>query len=63
MQRHYGKDLAGMKDPETGKFDATRLGWARNGRYLGQSITMTIDNLSFDASSMTAFWLGFSKGL
>lgn len=52
-----------MKDPETGKFDATRLGWARNGRYLGQSITMTIDNLSFDASSMTAFWLGFSKGL
>lgn len=63
MQRHYGKDLAGMFDPTTGQFDAKRLGWARHGRYLGESITLSIDSLTFDASNMTAFWLGTAKGL
>ena len=63
MQRHYGKDLAGMHDPATGKLDVKRLGWQRNGRHLGQSITLTLENLSFDGSSNTAYWLGFAKGL
>mmetsp|Transcript_11827 Transcript_11827/g.15024 ORF Transcript_11827/g.15024 Transcript_11827/m.15024 type:complete len:228 (+) Transcript_11827:18-701(+) len=63
MERHYGRGLVGMNDPVTGKFDASRLGWAHHGRRLGESITMTLNNLSFDASTLTAFWLGASKGL
>ena len=63
MERHYGKDLAGMKDPKTGKFDVSRLGWAKHGRRLGESITMTINSMSFDASTASAYWMGASKGL
>ena len=63
MQRHYGKDLAGMFNPVTGKYDPSRVGWARHGRILGESMTLSIDSLSFDGTSATAFWLGAAKGL
>lgn len=63
MERHYGKGLVGMFDPETGKFDPNRLGWAKHGRKLGGSITVQLGDLTFDASTGTAFLLGASKGL
>ena len=62
MERHYGRGFVGMFD-ENGKLKHKELGWARHGRRLGESITMTLDALSFDASTMNAFFLGAAKGL
>ena len=62
MERHYGRGFVGMFD-ENGKLDSSKLGWQRHGRRLGESITMTLENLSFDASTWNAFFLGSAKGL
>ena len=62
MERHYGRGYQGMFD-SNGKLDSSKLGWQRHGRRLGESITMTLDNLSFDASTFNAFMLGAAKGL
>lgn len=63
MERVYGKGLVGMFNPETGKFDPSRLGWAKHGRRLGASITVQIGSKTFDATTGTAFMLGAAKGL
>lgn len=63
MERVYGKGLAGMFNPQTGKFDISRLGWAHHGRKLGASMTIQLGDLTFDASSGNAFVLGAAKGM
>ena len=68
LGRTYGKGLVGMKDPETGKVDPRRFGWDNrklNGAPMGSSISVTIPGTSLvvDASTQSAFALGFATGM
>ena len=66
MERTYGKGLVGMINPETGRMDPERFGWdnrTTGGRKMGETISRTIaDGTTIDASTMTAWTLGFVKG-
>jgi hypothetical protein len=67
MERTYGKGLVGMKDPLSGQVDPARFGWdnrVTGGAPLGSSIVVAITKeLSIDASTVFAYWLGFVKGM
>ena len=67
MERVYGKGLVGMKDPETGRIDPGRMGWdnrVTGGAPLGSQINVTVaPGVTIDASSVTAYWLGFVDGM
>ena len=67
LERVYGKGLIGMHDPVTGRPDPTRMGWdnrATGGRRLGSSIQVTIaPGNTIDATTATAYWLGFVEGM
>ena len=76
LERVYGKGLVGMINEKTGRVDATRFGWdnrvtggarmgsGRKAGLVAQTISRTImPGLTIDASTSSAFWLGFSKGL
>ena len=62
MERHYGKGLTGMFHPETGRFDMNRVGWAQHGRRLGESISIEIAGINFDATTTFAMLLGAAQG-
>ena len=75
LERVYGKGLVGMIN-EKGKIDPDRFGWdnrVTGGRKMGSgrkaslaatTISRTImPGLTIDASTDSAFWLGFAKGL
>ena len=63
-----------MRNPATGKIDFNRMGWDNhrtggrqlgssiNGRY-GSTITKSINGWTFDASTGSAFAIGWSKGM
>ena len=56
-----------MYDPQSGRIDPKRFGWdnrVTGGAPLGSSISTTITpNLTIDATTGTAYWLGFAKGM
>ncbi len=65
MERHYGKGLVGMFHPETGRFDMNRIGWARHGRRLGESIPLSyeiIPGFTIDATTTFSTVMGFAQG-
>ncbi len=67
MERTYGKDLVGMRDPETGKFDPARFGWdnrATGGALLGAQLSVEIaPGTTIDATTASAYLLGWVKGM
>jgi hypothetical protein len=67
MERTYGKGLVGMINPLTGKVDPARFGWdnaATGGARMGSGVAITItENLTIDAATFAAYWLGFVKGM
>jgi len=66
LERHYGKGLTGLHN-EHGQVDPDRLGWINkrtNGAPIGSSISVTImPGLTLDASTGSAYLLGFVQGL
>ena len=56
-----------MINPATGRMDPERFGWDNRktgGRRLGETISRTIANgTTIDAGTITAYWLGFVKGM
>merc|ERR1711953_239338 len=61
LERTYGPGLVGMFH-EDGTFNTNSI--AAKQRYIaGEPMTVTIGNLTLDATSGKAFWLGFVKGM
>ena len=61
MERTFGPGLVGMFH-EDGTFNMNSI--ANKNRYIaGEPMTVNIGNLSLDATSAKAYWLGFVKGM